>query len=362
MADDKNEGQEKTLEASEQKLRKAREKGDIVQSTELHTVMMYLGICLAIIMMGSIVGTRVITVLASMLEYPDRVAGGLLLGEGGGVKAFVFGQVLIAVMPFFLLPAVFVILSLIAQRAVVFSPSKLQPKLNKLSIIANAKKKYGLGGMGEFIKSFAKLVLILVIAGFFFSKEYEVFPAYAGMPAELLPGLMAKKGLELIFYVMLGAIFIAGIDYPAKWLRHRQKMRMSVQEMRDEHKESEGDPYQKQKRRQRAEEIAKTTMLQDVTGASVVIVNPTHYSVALVWDREAGEAPKCVAKGIDHMAFRIRERAKMSGVPIHENPPCARALYATTEIGDIIPREQYAAVAAAIHYADQISNQNKNGA
>lgn len=361
MSDDKHEGQEKTLEASEHKLQKAREKGDIVQSTELHTVMMYLGVCLAIIMLGGMIGNRVITVLASMLEYPDRVAAGLLLGEGGGVKTWFFGRIIIAIAPFFLAPAGLVIVSLIIQRSVVFSPSKLKPKLNKLSIIANAKKKYGLGGMGEFLKSFAKLVLILVIAGFFFSKEYEVFPAYAGMPAELLPGLMAKKGLELIFYVLIGASFIAAIDYPAKWIRHRQKMRMSIQEMKDEHKENEGDPYQKQRRRQRAEEIAKTTMLQDVTAASVVIVNPTHYSVALVWDREAGEAPKCVAKGLDHMAFRIRERAKMSGVPIHENPPCARALYATTEIGDIIPREQYAAVAAAIHYADKITRQNKDG-
>ena len=362
MSEDKNEGQEKTLEASEQKLRKAREKGDIVQSTELNTVMMYLGICLAAIMMGSLVGNRIITVLASMWEYPERVAGGLLMGEGEGVKAWFFGKVIFAITPFFLFPAVLVIVSLIAQQSVVFSLSKIQPKLNKLSIIANAKKKYGLGGMGEFLKSFAKLVVILVIAGYFFYKEYEIFPAYAGMPAQLLPGLMVKKGLELMLYVIIGASFIAAIDYPAKWIRHRQKMRMSVQEMRDEYKESEGDPYQKQKRRQKAEEIAKTTMLQDVTSASVVIVNPTHYSIALVWDREAGEAPKCVAKGLDHMAFRIRERAKMSGVPIHENPPCARALYATTEIGDIIPREQYAAVAAAIHFADKITRQNKDGA
>ncbi|MBL4871495.1 MAG: flagellar biosynthesis protein FlhB [Robiginitomaculum sp.] len=362
MSDDKNEGQEKTLEASEQKLRKAREKGDIVQSTEIHTVMMYMGVCLAIIMLGSIVGSGVLTALGAMLEYPDRISAGMLLGEGGDITGWIFGKIAIAIIPFFAMPALFVILSLIAQRAVVFSPSKIQPKLNKLSIVENAKKKYGPGGIGEFLKSFAKLVVILVIAEYFFYKEYEVLPAYSGMSAQLLPGLMAEKSLELIFYVMIGASFIAAIDYPAKWIRHRQKMRMSIQEARDENKENEGDPYQKQRRRQRAEEIAKTTMLQDVTSANVIIVNPTHYSVALVWDREGGDAPKCVAKGIDHMAFRIRERAKMSGIPIHEDPPCARALFATTEIGDIIPREQYAAVAAAIHYADKIARTTATGA
>ncbi len=355
MSDDKNEGQEKTLEASEQKLKKARDKGDIVQSTEIHTVMMYIGTLLAILILGTVVSKNMLTTLAAMLEYPDRVAGGLLMDEGSGLTAHIFGRLAISIFPFFALPALFVVLSLIGQRAVVFSPSKLQPKLNKLSIIANAKKKYGPGGLGEFLKSFAKLVVILVIASFFFYKEYEVLPAYAGMSAKLLPGLLAQKALELIFYVLIGAAFIAAIDYPAKWIRHRQKMRMSVQEARDENKENEGDPYQKQRRRQRAQEIAQSTMLQDVTSANVIIVNPTHYSVALMWDRESGEAPKCVAKGKDHMAFRIRERATMSGVPIHEDPPCARALFATTEVGDIIPREQYAAVAAAIHYADKIS-------
>lgn len=358
MAEGQNEGQEKTLEASEQKLRKAREKGDIPQSTEVHTVMMYIGTCLAILMLGASVSKGVLTILSSMLEYPDRIAGGLLLNQGENVSGWLFGSVIARVLPFFLLPAVMVILSMIAQQSVTFSLTKIQPKLSNLSPISNAKKKYGPGGMGEFLKSFAKLMVILVIAGLFFVKEYEILPAYAGMPAQLLPGLIAKKGLELILYIIIGAAAIAAIDMPAKIIRHRIKMRMTVQEARDENKENEGDPYQKQRRRQRAEEIAKTTMLQDVTGASVVIVNPTHYSVALEWDRSSGDAPKCVAKGLDHMAFRIRERAKMSGVPIYESPACARALYATTEIGDTIPREHYAAVAAAIHYADQIAKKS----
>ncbi|PHR56096.1 MAG: flagellar biosynthesis protein FlhB [Robiginitomaculum sp.] len=351
-------GQEKSLEASEQKLRKAREKGDVVQSTELNTVMMYIGTCLAILMLGGMVSKGVLTLLSSMLEYPERYANGFTRAEGDELRNWFFGSVSMRIMPFFAIPAAFVIVSMFAQQSITFSGSKIKPKLSNLSPVSNAKKKYGPGGLGEFIKSFAKLMVILVIAGFFFYKEYEILPAYVGMSAKLLPGLMAEKMLELMLYVIIGAAAIAAIDYPAKFMRHRIKQRMTLQEARDENKESEGDPHMKAHRRRRAHEIVNTTMLQDVTSASVVIVNPTHYAVALLWDRESGEAPKCVAKGVDHMAFRIRERAKISDVPIYENPPCARALFATTEIGDIIPREHYAAVAAAIHYADTLSKKS----
>lgn len=358
MAEGQNEGQEKSLDASEQKLRKAREEGDIPQSTEVHTVMMYIGVCLAVVMLGGMVSKGVLTILSSMLEHPERVGSGLLLGEGESLSGFIFGGVVMRVLPFFAIPAVFVILSMVAQQSVTFSGKKIQPKLSNLSPVSNAKKKFGLGGLGEFLKSFVKLMVILVIAGFYFSKEYNILPAYTGMSALLLPGLMVKKGLELMLYVIIGASMIAAVDLPAKVIRHKIKQRMTLQEARDENKESEGDPHMKQHRRRRAQEIVNTTMLQDVTNASVIIVNPTHYSVALEWDRASGEAPKCVAKGVDHMAFRIRERAKMSGVPIYEDPPCARAIYATTEIGEIIPREQFAAVAAAIHYADKLTKQS----
>ncbi len=353
---EENDGQEKTLEASEQKLKKARKKGDIPTSAELNTVVLYIGAGLAGVIFGGSVAKGVLTMLAGMLERPEFVASSFLDGRNSRLPGYIFGRLGVTIAPFFAVPAVLIILSLIAQRTIVFAPSKIKPKLSKLSPIANAKKKYGPGGMGEFVKSFAKLLLITVVAGLFLNAEFKVLPAYSGLPASLLPGLLAEKGLKLLLYVFIGAAMISAIDVPAKILAHHKKMRMTLQEAKDERKESEGDPYQKQKRRQKAEEIAKTTMLQDVSGASVVIVNPQHYAVALKWERASGEAPKCVAKGVDNMAFRIRERAALAGIAIYENPPTARALYAQTKIGEIIPPQHYAAVAAAIHYADQVAN------
>jgi flagellar biosynthetic protein FlhB len=134
---------------------------------------------------------------------------------------------------------------------------------------------------------------------------------------------------------------------------------MTREEVKDEQKKSEGDPLMKSQRRARAREIANSTMLADVKTASVVIVNPTHYAVALSWDRETGAAPVCVAKGVDHLAFAIREAAREADVIIHSDPPTARAIHATVEIGGTIKPEHYAAVASAIHLAQVLSQKGK---
>jgi flagellar biosynthetic protein FlhB len=147
---------------------------------------------------------------------------------------------------------------------------------------------------------------------------------------------------------------IGVIDLLWQHFSHRQKLRMSRKEMQDEYKQNEGDPHMKQQRRQRGYDIATNRMLKDVPGADVVIVNPEHYAVALRWDRMPGRAPVCVAKGVDAVAARIRERAQQAGVPIHRDPPTARALHATTEIGAEIAPDHYRTVAAAIRFAEQI--------
>jgi len=146
-----------------------------------------------------------------------------------------------------------------------------------------------------------------------------------------------------------------------KWFDHRRKNRMSRQEMQDEHKDSEGDPHMKAARRQRGVDIAMKQMLADVAGADVVIVNPTHYAVALQWKRGSGRAPVCVAKGTDEVAARIRAKATEASVPIWSDPPCARAIHATVKIGDEIARDHFAAVAAAIRFAEKMREKARKG-
>ena len=163
---------------------------------------------------------------------------------------------------------------------------------------------------------------------------------------------MARLVLEFLFIVVLIQLALGGVDYLWQVFRHRQRNRMSRKEMMDEFKDSEGDPHLKSARRQRAQEVATNRMLTDVASANVVVVNPTHYAVALKWDRSKGGAPVCVAKGVDEIARKIRERAAEHGVPIHSDPPTARAIHATVEIGQEIRVEHYRAVAAAIRFAE----------
>ena len=151
---------------------------------------------------------------------------------------------------------------------------------------------------------------------------------------------------------MLVSAAIGAVDFMWQKAEHIRKNRMSRKELVDEAKQQEGDPHMKGQRRQRAQEIAMNQMLGDVPGADVVIVNPTHYAVALKWSRLPGAAPECVAKGVDQIAFRIREIAEEAAVPIHSDPPTARALFAMVEIGQEVHPEHYQAVAAAIKFAE----------
>jgi flagellar biosynthetic protein FlhB len=257
-----------------------------------------------------------------------------------------------ALAPFLLLPAIGVLASLFAQQSIVFAPSKIQPKMSRLSIISNAKKKFGPDGLSEFAKSAVKLLAVCILFGVIFSQRVTMLPSDALLPAQILPQKILQEGVIFAGMIVLFSVALAMVDLP--WARHQHtsKLKMTLEELKKEMKEQEGDPAMKQSRRQRGQEIARNRMMKDVPTADVIIVNPTHYAVALKWERKGGGAPICVAKGTDEIAAKIRELAAIAGVPIRSDPPTARAIHASVEIGDEVKRDQYAAVAAAIHFAD----------
>lgn len=173
--------------------------------------------------------------------------------------------------------------------------------------------------------------------------------------------MLAELGMEFLVIALLISLIIGVVDAIFQHDEHRRKNMMSRKEIMDEHKDSEGDPHMKNKRRQKAQEIAMGQMMAAVPEASVVIVNPTHYAVALQWGGGAGTAPVCVAKGVDEVAATIRRIANENAVPIHSDPPTARALYATIGIGDEVEEEYYAPVAAAIRFAEEMRQRAKGG-
>lgn len=350
---------DKSFEPTAQKLLQARKKGDIARSAELLTAASYFGLftALAIFGYGGVMslGTAMKVIIGQSAQMAPLFFDGAAKPLAGGLIAAVG----LSVAPFFAVPIIAVMLVLFATRGIVFAGSKVQPKLSKISLIANAKNKYGRNGLFQFVLSFAKLVIYSIcLAVFLYLRLNEIVSAISA-DAIAAMGLLAELCFEFLVMVVIVSAIIGGIDVIWQHFEHRRKNRMSRKEILDETKNSEGDPHVKQERRQRAQALSQTQLAVEVPKADVIIVNPTHYAVALRWDRNPGEAPVCIAKGMDETALVIREIAYENGVPIHSDPPAARALYATTDIGDEIAPEHYKAVAAAIRFAENIRRRAK---
>ncbi|MFK7754071.1 MAG: flagellar biosynthesis protein FlhB [Sedimentitalea sp.] len=345
---------DKSHEATPEKLRKAREKGEVARSTDLSVAASYGGLLLAALAVGLASIEQFGTALMVLLDQPDRLAplffDGAVASPFGGLLQVVAA----ALSPWFIVPATVVLLSILAQRAFVVAPSKLAPKLSRISLISNAKNKFGRSGLFEFFKSFVKLLLYSVCLYFFLRARLEDIVAVVNAGPWMAVAMLGRYCVEFLFIALLISIVIGGIDAVWQHKEHLRKNQMSRKEVMDESKDSEGDPHMKQHRRARAQEIALSKMMADVPTADVVIVNPTHYAVALKWSRKPGSAPICVAKGIDEVAGTIRRIAAENAVPIHSDPPTARALHATLDVGDQIAEDLFGPVAAAIRFAENM--------
>ena len=347
-------GQEKSLEPTPQRLEKARKDGDVPQSRDLAAAAGYLGLLLAMAVSGGAIAFGFAAPLSSFLTSPETMMGKIVGPGGPELAGAIVGQAMIAILPVFLVPALAVIIVLVAQRAVVVAPKKIEPKLSRINPITNAAQKFGPTGLVEFAKSVVKLLAIGAILVAVFLSEHDGVAALVSLDARALPQLLLQEGMLMLGAATVVAIAIAGIDVLWQQYDHRRKLRMSPQEVKEEATESDGDPQMKQTRRQKGREIAMNQMLAEVPKADVVIVNPTHYAVALKWSRAPGSAPICIAKGVDEIALKIREIAAEHDIPIHSDPPTARALHALIDIDDEIHPDHYQAVAVAIRFADAI--------
>lgn len=349
---------EREHEPTQKKLDDARKRGEVPRSPELSVAAGYLGLLIAAAALGAPALAAMVARFATLIEGADRHAADLLGGGSSLATGFLVGSLLPA-LPFLLVPALLVLAVLAVQRVLVFAPEKLAPRLSRIDPFANARQKFGRAGLFEFARNAVKLVVVSVLLAAFLR---------ARLPRALVaqrydPALVAAEALRLVVEFLLLVVLISGaiaaIDYLWQRAEFLRKNRMSRKELMDELKESEGDPHVRAQRRQRAEAIAMNRMLADVPTADVVIVNPTHYAVALRWERKSGRAPICVAKGTDSLALRIREAAMAAGVPIRSDPPTARALHAAVRIGEEVRPEHYAPVAAAIRFAEAMRQRSR---
>lgn len=351
---EQSEGAERNEEPTQRRLEQAREKGDIAKSNDITTAASYVGLLIVFWGAGAVVLSAAENGQAFLESapfirsiYPSIPTQSLLTKP----IAMLLGLLLV--------PAVLVILSLIAQRAIIFTPDKLIPKLSRISLIANAKQKFGMMGIIEFLKSLLKMIISASVLVVFLTYRSDQLVVVMELEPKQGVLLIAQLLAEFFFIITLAVAAIGAVDLILQKQALVRRNRMSRQDMKEETKESEGDPHTKAQRRQRGQEIAMNQMLAEVKNAAVVIVNPTHYSVALKWERGSKDAPIVVAKGVNELALKIRESAGKNGVPVYSDPPTARAIHAVVDIGQPIARGQFEAVAAAIRFSEAMRKRAK---
>jgi flagellar biosynthesis protein FlhB len=351
MSGEEDDSVEKEHAPSQKRLDDARQRGEFARSPDLVAAAGLAGFVLAALVIGGSALRGAGTSAMIMIDQPEAMAA--VFRQSGQLTLFSAGMSVVApLMPLLLLPLALVILVLFATRGIVFSTDKLAPKWSRISPLATAKQKFGLDGLFEFGKSAVKLVIMAVLLFVFLRQNLPAILTSHLLEPGLSTQLMLQMILQFVLIAFLVTVVLGGLDFGWQSFRHVQRNRMSRKEMMDEMKDSEGDPHVKGQRRQRGYDIATNRMLADVPTADVVIVNPTHYAVALKWKRGSRTAPVCVAKGVDGVAAQIRALAAEHGVPIHSDPPTARAIHAQVDVGTAIRPEHFKAVAAAIRFAE----------
>lgn len=348
---------DKTHDPTDKKLEDAREKGDVPMAPEMKHAAIFIGM---LVVMGGL-GTYTLQLMGTLFVRLWGSADDFRM-EPQGAESFATGvmyAVAGALLP--ILGTLFGIALLggILQGRPMISWSRVKPKWSKLNPASGAKRLFGKQAMMEFAKTLTKLCLVGGVAAYLAWPHAATIDSMVG--ADLQQVGTATHGIVLSMLRPIAMLVGALALFDFVWQRRAflKRMRMSLQEIKDEHKQSEGDPHIKAKIRGIQMQRSRNRMMQNVPKASVVITNPTHYAVALQYDHGAMAAPVIVAKGVDAVALKIREIAGEHGIPLVENRPLARALYASAEIDHPIPVEHYAAVAEVISYVLKIAKKKR---
>ncbi len=344
--------QERTEDPTQKRLDEALQRGDVAKSQEVSTWFVIAGAALVLMTFSGAMGAGIASTLRGFLanSYAIRTDGRGLLELMGKLE----GEIIAAVAVPFLVLLLAAVGGNIIQHRPVWSAEILKPKLSKISPAAGFGRLFSKQALANFIKGLLKLTLIgAIMMALLWPERFRLEGLVTTDPAVVLP-LTKSLSLDLIGAVVAALAIIAAADYLFQYRQWFERQKMSVQEIKEEYKQSEGDPQIKGKIRQLRLLRNKKRMMAAVPTASVVITNPTHYAVALKYERDMA-APVCVAKGVDTLARKIREVAGENGVPIVENPPLARALHGTVEIDQEIPPEHYQAVAEVIGYVMRLN-------
>jgi flagellar biosynthetic protein FlhB len=345
MADDSS---ERTEEPTEQRLRKAREEGQVARSVELSTAAILVAATLFFSLSGSYLFHRLGALFINQLQFDRKVMDKAELLPAIFFQSIIDGFVMI--LPIMVLLAVVALLSTVMSGGLIFSPKMMLPKFSKLDPMAGFARMFGLKALIELCKTFLKFLVISLILWMAITNNIEDLVTLNRMDLGTAISHAGTMILDACFWMSMGLVVIAIADVPLQHYQVNKKLKMTRQEIKDEIKNAEGRPEVKATIRRRQREMANNRMMDNVKDADVVITNPQHFAVALSYDPNSDGAPTLVAKGTDELAKRIRERAKENNVYIFEAPDLARALYFTTKLDHPIHEGLYHVVAQVIAY------------
>jgi len=339
---------QKTEDPTGRRLQEARESGQVANSREVNNLFMILALTLSVVAFGGSIARDIVNISLPFIEAPDKVPTDI--GHLTTLGWKLMGMILLAGAAPLAIALIAAFGSGYLQFGLVLSGESLMPSLDKISPLQGLKRIFSLRSLSEFIKGLLKIAIVGSIAFWILMPSIGDLHKLIGLEIVQLLAVIRSLTDRLLIAVLSAMVVITLADILYQRYEYIKQLRMSRQELKDEQRESEGDPLVKGRLRQLRMERARKRMMAEVPKADVVVTNPTHYAVALRYDQAEMTAPKVVAKGIDAVALKIREVAAEAGVPVIENPPLARGLYASVEIDQEVPPEFYKAVAEVIGY------------
>ncbi len=345
-------GGEKTEEPTAKKREDTRKEGKVAKSKEMSSGVQLIALFLILKFWVGHMGANFMELFSELYEkmpaYTTYWGGRIVASDYRILFNGVLVELLIQLLPFFLVGVVISVLVNMLQFKFKISTKPLQPKFNKLNPISGMKKLFSKEKIMELLKSIAKIILIMAVVYSTIKNDWVYLVKFYQMPLtqaiELIGNIVINMGLKISLVFMI----IAFIDLIYERRKFKEDIKMTKQEVKDEYKNAEGDPQIKGKIRQKMREASQRRMMQDVPKADVVITNPTHFAVAIRYDANEGSAPKVLAKGADLIAQKIKDIARENNVEIVENKPLARMLYANVDVGQEVPPELYQSVAEVL--------------
>lgn len=345
---------EKTEKASPKKRGEARKKGQVAKSQDINTAFVLLGVFMFLSFSGGYMKNHLFYIFEH--SFQEFMLMELTENNLQVIILTIFKELLFIIGPIMMVALIFGVIANYAQVGILFSTEAIQFKLEKLNPLSGLKRMFSMRSVVELLKSLLKIGFIGVVTFNVLWSRMEEIMLLSQQTIGVILVTIAKLTVQMGLYASVALLFLSILDYLYQKYDFEKSIRMSKQDLKEEHKNIEGDPLIKSKIKQRQREMAMSRMMQEVPKADVVITNPTHYAIALKYDETKSDAPYVIAKGVDFIAQKIKLIAKENDVVLVENRPLARALYAETEIGDTIPEEFFKAVAEILAYVYRTKN------